>query len=34
MMIFGGVLMGMMIFMRKGLVPSLAEFIRRRHGAS
>jgi len=34
MMIFGGVLMGMTIFMRKGLVPSLAEFIRRRHGAS
>jgi len=30
MMVFGGVLMGMMIFMRKGLVPTLKETIEKR----
>lgn len=30
MLIFGAVLMGMMIFLRKGLVPSLADLIRER----
>ena len=30
MMVFGGVLMGMMIFMRKGLVPTLKESIEKR----
>ena len=30
MMVFGGVLMGMMIFMRKGLVPTLCDIMRKR----
>jgi branched-chain amino acid transport system permease protein len=30
MMVFGGILMGMMMFMRKGLVPTLREIIARR----
>mgnify|MGYP002635297842 CR=1 FL=1 len=30
MMVFGGVLMGMMIFMRKGLVPTINEAFRKR----
>lgn len=34
MMVFGGVLMGMMIFMRKGLVPTLQEAIEKRFNAS
>ena len=30
MLLFGAILMGMMIFLRKGLVPSLAELLRAR----
>jgi ABC-type branched-subunit amino acid transport system permease subunit len=29
MLVFGAVLMSMMIFMRRGLVPSIAQAIRR-----
>ena len=30
LLLFGAILMGMMIFLRKGLVPSLAELLRAR----